>query len=75
MKTELQKVSEETMRFMRGKYVLDEVGDGKNELRFQCGGETVLRILIREDGYDFFVDDELPVTWAVLPYADGQYGN
>ena len=62
MKTELQKVSEETMRFMRGKYVLDEVGDGKNELRFQCGGETVLRIFIRENGYDLFVNDELPVT-------------
>ena len=30
-KTELQKVSEETMRFIRGKYVLDEVGDGKDK--------------------------------------------
>lgn len=34
-RTMLQKVSEETMRFMRGKYVLDEVGDGKDELKFR----------------------------------------
>lgn len=34
-KTELQKVSENTMCFMRGKYVLDEVGNGKDELKFR----------------------------------------
>lgn len=54
-KSELQKVSEETMRFMRGKYVLDEVGDGKDELKFRRGGKTVLTIYIREDRYDFLV--------------------
>jgi hypothetical protein len=40
-KTELRKVSEETMRFMRGIYVLDEVNDGKNELKFRRGGKTI----------------------------------
>lgn len=54
-KTELQKVSEETMRFMRGKYVLDEVGNGKDELKFRRGGKTVLTIYIRDDHYDFLV--------------------
>jgi len=48
-KTELQKVSEETMRFMRGKYVLDEVDNCKDELKFRKGGKTVLTISIRED--------------------------
>lgn len=54
-KTELQKVSEETMRFLRGKYVLDEVGNGKDELKLRRGGKTVLTIYIREDRYDFLV--------------------
>jgi hypothetical protein len=54
-KTELQRISEETIRFMRGKYVLDEVGDGKDELKFRKGGKTVLTIYIREDCYDFLV--------------------
>lgn len=34
-RTMLQKVSEETMRFMRGKYVLDEVGNGKDEWKLR----------------------------------------
>ena len=55
MNNELQKVSEETMRFMRGKYVLDEVGDGKDELKFRRSGKTVLTIYIREDHFDFLV--------------------
>ncbi|MCL2013825.1 MAG: hypothetical protein FWG69_02420 [Oscillospiraceae bacterium] len=55
-KTELQKVSEETMRFMRGKYVLDEVA-GKyydiDFLKFRQGKRTILSINIHEDYYDF----------------------
>ncbi len=55
-KTELQKVSEETMRFLRGKYVLDEVGDGKDQLQFCENGETIVAIRIYENRYDFRVD-------------------
>ena len=55
-KTELQRVSEETMRFMRGKYVLDEV-PGKyydiDCLKFRQGKRTILSINIHEDHYDF----------------------
>lgn len=54
-KTELQKVSEATMRFMRGKYVADEVGNGRDELKFRRGGKTILTIYIRDDQYDFLV--------------------
>lgn len=54
-KTELQKVSEEAMRFMRGKYVADEVGNGKDELKFRRGGKTILTIYIRENRFDFLV--------------------
>jgi formylmethanofuran dehydrogenase subunit E len=54
-KTELQKVSEATMRFMRGKYVADEVGNGEDELKFRRGGKTILTIYIRDDRYDFLV--------------------
>jgi hypothetical protein len=55
-KTELQKVSEETMRFMRGKYVLDEI-PGKyydvDCLKFRQGKRTILSINIHEEHYDF----------------------
>ena len=55
-KTELQKVSEETMRFMRGKYVLDEV-PGKyydiDCLKFRQGKKTILSINIHKTHYDF----------------------
>ncbi len=40
MITELQKVSRETVKFMCGKYRLDEAGDGKNELKFKQGKRT-----------------------------------
>ena len=58
-KTELQKVGEEIMRFMRGKYALDEVGNGKDELAFLDGEETVLTIYIHDGYYDFAVGKEL----------------
>ncbi|MCL2519244.1 MAG: DUF3788 family protein [Oscillospiraceae bacterium] len=55
-RTELQKVSEETMRFMRGKYKLDEI-PGKyyniDCLKFRQGKRTILSINIHEDHYDF----------------------
>jgi len=54
-KTELQKVSEETIRFMRGKYIADEVSNGNDELKFRRGGKTILTIYIRDDRYDFLV--------------------
>jgi len=57
-KTELQKVSEETMRFMRGKYKLDEVPwqhKGIDSLKFRQGSKTILSIYIYEDRYDFQV--------------------
>jgi len=53
--TGLQKVSEATMRFMRGTYTLDEVGNGKDELKFRRGGRTILTIYIRETHFDFLV--------------------
>lgn len=33
----LEKISHETMMFMREKYCLDEIGDGKDELKFKQG--------------------------------------
>jgi hypothetical protein len=57
-KTLVQRISEETMRFMRGKYVLDEV-PGKyydiDCLKFRQGKKTILSINIHEDHYDFQV--------------------
>lgn len=54
--TELERVSKETVRFMRGKYKLDEV-PGKyydiNCLKFRQGKRTILSINIHEDHYDF----------------------
>jgi len=55
-KSMLQKVSQETMRFMRGKYKLDEVPGKYYEidcLKFRQGKRTILSINIHEDYYDF----------------------
>lgn len=55
-KTELQKVAEETMRFMRGKYVLDEVAGKYYEtdcLKFRQGEKTILSVNIHDNYYDF----------------------
>ena len=52
----LQKVSQETMRFMRGKYKLDEIPSKYYNidcLKFRQGKRTVLSINIHEDHYDF----------------------
>ena len=55
-KTELEKVSEETMRFMRGNYKLDEI-PGKyydiDCLKFRQGKKTILSINIHKEYYDF----------------------
>ena len=49
----LQRISHETMVFMRGNYHLDEIGNGKNELKFKQGKRTILTIYIHEDKYVF----------------------
>ena len=51
----LEKISHETMVFMRGKYRLDEIGDGKDELKFKQGAKTILTVYIREDKFTFLV--------------------
>lgn len=51
----LEQISRETMVFMRGKYHLDEVGDGKDELKFKQGKKTILTIYTREDKYTFLI--------------------
>lgn len=51
----LDKISHETMVFMRGKYRLDEIGDGKNELKFRHGQKTILTVYIHEDRFTFLV--------------------
>lgn len=53
--TELERVSHEAMVFMRGKYRLDEVGDGKDELKFRQGKKTILTVYVREDQFDFMI--------------------
>ncbi len=62
-KTELQKVSEETMRFMRGKYLFDEVSHSRDKLEFHENGEAVIFIRMHEDRYDFHIDGKcIPVA-------------
>ena len=51
----LEKISHETMVFMRGKYCLDEIGDGKNELKFKQGQKTILTIYIHDDKFTYLV--------------------
>ena len=56
---QLKKVSVEIMRFMRGKYALDEVGNGKDELAFLDGDKIVLTIHIRNEHYYFVIGKEV----------------
>lgn len=53
--TEILKVKFETVKFMRGKYMLNEVGDGKNELKFKHGKKTILTIYLYEDRLVFLI--------------------
>ena len=53
----LKKASEEAMRFLRGKYLLDEVSSGPDEVSFRDGEQTVLTIYIHEGYYDFQVGE------------------
>jgi len=59
-----KKVGGEAMRFLRGKYALDEVGNGKDEVAFRDGEQTVLTIRIQKNRYEFLFDD------ACIPVAD-----
>lgn len=53
--TTLEKISHETMVFMRGKYRLDEIGDGNNELKFKQGKRTILTVYTHEDRFTFLI--------------------
>ncbi len=55
MTTELQKVSRETVKFMRGKYRLNEVGNGNNELKFKQSKKTILTVYIHEEKFTFLI--------------------
>ena len=54
----LQKISEETMQFMRGKYALDEIGNGTDELAFCENGDVVFAIHIKNNCFDFHIDNK-----------------
>ena len=51
----LEQISHEAMVFMRGKYRLDEVGDGKDELKFKSGQKTILTVYLRDDRFTFLI--------------------
>lgn len=53
--TILEQISHETMVFMRGKYRLDEIGDGKDELKFKQGQKTIVTIYIHDDKFTFLI--------------------
>ena len=53
--TKLEQISHETMKFMRGKYCLDEIGDGKDELKFKQGAKTILTVYIKEECFTFLI--------------------
>jgi hypothetical protein len=57
-KTELLEVSAETMRFMRGRYALDEIGNGVDELTFRENDEVIFTIRVYDGHYDFHIDDQ-----------------
>lgn len=53
--TVLEQISHDTMVFMRGKYCLDEIGNGSDILKFIQGQRTVVTIYIHEDRFTFLI--------------------
>lgn len=53
--TVLEQISHETMVFMRGKYCLDEIGNGNDVLKFIQGQRTIVTIYIHEDRFTFLI--------------------
>lgn len=53
--TALEQASHEAMVYMRGRYRLDEVGNGKDELKFKQGKKTILTVYIKEGRFDFML--------------------
>lgn len=53
--TILEQISHETMVFMRGRYRLDEIGDGRGILKFMQGRRSIVTIYIREDRFTFLI--------------------
>lgn len=53
--TVLEQISHETMVFMRGQYRLDEIGNGKDELKFKQGQKTIVTIYLHEDHFSFLL--------------------
>lgn len=51
----LEQISHEAMVFMRGTYRLDEVGNGKDELKLLLGQKTILTVYLREDRFTFLI--------------------
>lgn len=53
--TVLEQISHDTMVFMRGKYCLDEIGNGSDVLKFIQGQRTIVTIYIHEDRFTFLI--------------------
>lgn len=51
----LEIISHDIMVFMRGKYRLDEIGDGKDELKFKQGSKTILTVYTHDDRFTFLI--------------------
>jgi len=65
-KAELQKVSEEIIRFFYGKYIVDQIGNDKDEVKFQCGHKIITKIIIHKDSYDFHINNAPPISVCCL---------
>ena len=51
--TTLEQISHEIMIFMRSRYCLDEIGDGRSILKFMQGKRTIFTIYIYDDKFTF----------------------
>lgn len=53
--TELDMIKLETVKFLRGKYKLDEVGNGVDQIKFKQGQKTIVTIAVHADKLNFLV--------------------
>ena len=64
-KTPLEQVSEAACRFIYSQYAVNETANGRDRVSYDCGGEHLVTIYIREDYFDFELDES-----SRIPVAD-----
>ena len=53
--TEFEEVKQETVKFLRGKYKLDEIPYKNHEIKFRQGAKTIVSVTVEETKLKFLL--------------------